>query len=72
MNALKELHKDIIVVPAMYEYQIVTITMGFMSFACRQIHPLFMLLYTKILVFLTHCGLVSPYGDMELSQHWLK
>ena len=21
---------------------------------------------------LTHCGLVTPYGDMELGQHWLR
>ena len=21
---------------------------------------------------LTHCGLVMPYGDMELGQHWLR
>ena len=21
---------------------------------------------------LTHCGLETPYGDMELGQHWLK
>ena len=21
---------------------------------------------------LTHCGLVTPYGDIDLGQHWLR
>ena len=25
-----------------------------------------------LIVFLTHSGLVKPYGDMELGQHWLR
>ena len=27
---------------------------------------------TFVQTFLTHCGLVTPYGDMELGQHWLR
>ena len=27
---------------------------------------------TDCKVMLTHCGLVTPYGDMELGQHWLR
>ena len=24
------------------------------------------------IVFLTHCGLVTTYGDIDLGQHWLR
>ena len=27
---------------------------------------------TAIQPFLTHCGLLTPYGDRDLSQHWLR
>ena len=27
---------------------------------------------TNLQTFLTHCGLMTPYGDMELGQHWLR
>ena len=27
---------------------------------------------TRVNVKLTHCGLVTPYGDIDLGQHWLR
>ena len=24
------------------------------------------------IIFLTHCGLVTPYGNRDLGQHWLR
>ena len=27
--------------------------------------------FVPILFILTHCDLVTPYGDIDLSQHWL-
>ena len=28
--------------------------------------------YDNTFICLTHCGLVTPYGDIELGQHWLR
>ena len=28
--------------------------------------------FNTALVILTHCGLVMPYGHIDLGQHWLK
>ena len=32
----------------------------------------YMLYVHKAAVWLTHCGLVTPYGDVDLGQHWLR
>ena len=35
-------------------------------------HVIQIWLYTGFIVSLTHCGLVTPYGDTDLGQHWLE
>ena len=30
------------------------------------------LLFHAVYHQLTHCGLVTPYGDIDLGQHWLR
>ena len=34
--------------------------------------PQYLPIVSIISVSLTHCGLVTPYGDVELGQHWLR
>ena len=48
----------------------IMITLNFQCHALNTVESSRSILY--IYMALTHCGLVTPYGDIDLSQQWLR